>query len=63
MADYIYLAKDKIRQCEMYKIWGRLVNPIVVGIIYGFRILIFTIEKIVFLSRRIIERFWKQLSK
>jgi hypothetical protein len=46
-----------------WKIWDRLVNLTVVGIIYGFRIFIFTIEKIVFLSRRIIKRFRKHLSK
>jgi hypothetical protein len=46
-----------------WKIWGRLVNLIVVGIIFGFRIFIFTIEKIVILSRRIIKRFRKHISK
>jgi hypothetical protein len=46
-----------------WKIWGRLANLIIVATMYGFRIFIFTIEKIVFLSQRIIERFRKHRSK
>jgi len=46
-----------------WKIWGRLANLIIVGTIYGFRIFIFTIKKIVFLSQRIIERFSRHRSK
>jgi len=42
-----------------WKVWGRLVNLIMTGIIYGFRILMFVINKIVFLFQRIIERFRK----
>jgi len=42
-----------------WKVWGRLVNLILTGTIYGFRILIFIIDKIVFLSQRMIERFRK----
>ena len=46
-----------------WKIWGRLANLIIVGTIYGFHLLIFTIKKIVFLSQRIIGRFRKHRSK
>ena len=55
--------KMALQRIVDWKIWGRLVNLIVVGVIYGFRIFIFTIEKIVFLSRRVIERFRKHLLK
>jgi hypothetical protein len=42
-----------------WKVWGRLVNLIMASTIYGFRILIFIIDKIVILFQRIIERFRK----
>jgi hypothetical protein len=42
-----------------WKIWGRLANLIITGTIYAFRIFMFIIDKIVFLSQRIIERFRK----
>jgi len=42
-----------------WKVWGRLVNLIMTGTIYGFRILMFIIDKIVFLFQKIIERFRK----
>jgi len=42
-----------------WKVWGRLVNLIMTGTVYGFRFLMFIIDKIVFLSQRIIERFRK----
>jgi hypothetical protein len=43
-----------------WKIWGRLANLIIVGTIYGFHIFIYDIQKIVFLSQRIIKRFRKR---
>jgi hypothetical protein len=46
-----------------WKIWGRLANLIIVGTIYGFHLLIFTIKKIVFLFQRIIGCFRKHRSK
>ena len=46
-----------------WKVWGRLANLIITGTIFGFRIFMFIIEKIVFLSQRIIERFHKYRSK
>jgi hypothetical protein len=46
-----------------WKVWGRLVSLIIAGTFFGFRIFIFIIEKIVFLSQRIIERFRKHRSK
>ena len=46
-----------------WKIWGRLANLIIVATIYGFRIFIFTIKKIVFLSQRMKERFRRHRSK
>jgi hypothetical protein len=42
-----------------WKIWGRLANLIITATIYAFRIFMFIIDKIVFLSQRIIERFRK----
>jgi len=42
-----------------WKVWGRIVNLIMTGTIYGFRILMFIIDKIIFLSQRLIERFRK----
>jgi hypothetical protein len=42
-----------------WKVWVRLVNLIMTGTIYGFRILMFIIDKIVFLFQRIIESFRK----
>lgn len=46
-----------------WKVWGRLAGLIIAGTFFGFRIFIFIIEKIVFLSQRIIERFRKHRSK
>jgi len=46
-----------------WKGWGRLASLIIAGTFFGFRIFIFIIEKIVFLSQRIIERFRKHRSK
>jgi hypothetical protein len=46
-----------------WKFWGRLANLILGGTIYGFRIFIYAIQKIVFLSQRIIKRFIKHRSK
>ena len=46
-----------------WKVWSRLASLIVAGTFFGFRIFMFTIEKIVFLSQRIIERFRKYRSK
>ena len=42
-----------------WKVWSRIVNLIMTGTIYGLRILMFIIDKIIFLSQRIIERFRK----
>jgi hypothetical protein len=41
------------------KIWGRLANLIIAGAIFGFRIFMFIMEKIVFLSQSIIKCFRK----
>jgi len=46
-----------------WKVWGRLTNLIIAGIFFGLRIFMFIVEKIVFLSHRIIERFRKHRSK
>jgi hypothetical protein len=46
-----------------WKVWGRLASLIIAGTIFGFRIFIFIIQKIVFLSQRIIELFRKHRSK
>jgi len=46
-----------------WKVWGRLASLIIAGTFFGFRIFMFIIEKIVFLSQRIIERFRKHRSK
>ena len=46
-----------------WKVWRRLASLIIAGIFLGFRISMFIIEKIVFLSQRIIERFRKLRSK
>jgi len=46
-----------------WKVWGRLTSLIIVGIFFGLRIFMFIVEKIAFLSHRIIERFRKHRSK
>ncbi len=46
-----------------WKVWGRLTSLIIAGIFFGLRIFMFIIEKIAFLSHRIIERFRKHRSK
>jgi hypothetical protein len=46
-----------------WKVWGRLASLIIACTFFGFRIFMFIIEKIVFLSQRIIERFRKHRSK
>jgi len=46
-----------------WKIWSRLASLIIAGTYFGFRIFMFIIEKVVFLSQRIIERFRKHRSK
>lgn len=46
-----------------WKVWGRLTSLIIAGILFGLRIFMFLIEKIAFLSHRIIERFRKHRSK
>jgi hypothetical protein len=46
-----------------WKVWGRLTSLIIVGIFFGLRIFMFIIEKIAFLSHRIIERLRKHRSK
>ena len=46
-----------------WKVWGRLASLITAGTIFGFRIFMFIIQKIVLLSQRIIERFRKHRSK
>ena len=46
-----------------WKVWSRLASLIIAGTFFGFRIFIFIIEKIVFLSRKIIERFRKHRLK
>ncbi len=46
-----------------WKVWSRLASLIIASIFFGFRISMFIIEKIAFLSQRIIERFRKHLSK
>jgi len=46
-----------------WKVWCRLAGLIIAGTFFGFRIFMFIIEKIAFLSHRIIERFRKHRSK
>ena len=46
-----------------WKVWGRLTGLIIAGIFFGWRIFMFSIEKIAFLSHRKIERFRKHRSK
>ena len=46
-----------------WKVWGRLTSLIIAGIFFGLRIFMFIVEKIVFLSHRIIECFRKHRSK
>ena len=46
-----------------WKVWGRLTTLIIAGIFFGLRIVMFIVEKIEFLSHRIIERFRKHRSK
>jgi hypothetical protein len=46
-----------------WKVWGRLTSLIIAGIFFGLRIFMFIIEKIAFLSHRIIEHFRKHRSK
>jgi hypothetical protein len=46
-----------------WKVWRRLTNLILAGIFFGLRIFMFIIEKIAFLSHRIIEHFRKYRSK
>jgi len=46
-----------------WKVWSRLASLIIAGTFFGFRIFMFIIEKIVFLSRKIIERFRKHRLK
>ncbi len=46
-----------------WKVWGRLTSLIIAGIFFGLRIFMFIVEKIAFLSQRIIERFRKHRSK
>jgi hypothetical protein len=46
-----------------WKVWSRLASLIIAGIFFGFRIFMFIIEKIAFLSQRIIERFRKHRLK
>ena len=46
-----------------WKGWGRLASLIIAGTFFGFRIFMFIIEKIAFLSHRIIERLRKHRSK
>jgi len=46
-----------------WKVWGRLTSLIIAGIFFGLRIFMFIVEKIAFLSHRIIERFSKHRSK
>ena len=42
-----------------WKVWGRLAGLIIAGTFFGFRLFMFIIEKLLFLSQRIIERFRK----
>jgi len=56
-----WLKKAWHRMVE-WKVWGRLTNLIIAGIFFGLRIFMFIIEKIAFLSHRIIERFRKHRS-
>jgi len=46
-----------------WKVWGRLKSLIIAGIFLGWRIFMFIIKKIAFLSHRIIEHFRKHRSK
>jgi hypothetical protein len=46
-----------------WKVWGGLTNLIIAGVSFGWRIFMFIIEKIAFLSHRIIEHFRKHRSK
>jgi hypothetical protein len=56
-----WLKKAWHRMVE-WKVWGRLTNLIIAGVFFGLRIFMFIIEKIAFLSHRIIERFRKHRS-
>lgn len=42
-----------------WKVWGRLAGLIIAGTFFGFRLFMFIIEKLLFLSQRIIELFRK----
>jgi len=46
-----------------WKVWGRLTSLIIAGIFFGLHIFMFIVEKIAFLSHRIIKRFRKHRSK
>ncbi len=46
-----------------WKVWGRLTTLIIASIFFGLRIFMFIVEKIEFLSHRMIERFRKHRSK
>jgi len=46
-----------------WKVWGRLASLTLAGIFFGFRIFMFIVEKMVFLSQKIIERFRKHRLK
>jgi hypothetical protein len=46
-----------------WKVWSRLAGLIIAGIFFGFRIFMFIIEKVAFLSQRIKERLRKHRSK
>ena len=46
-----------------WKVWGRLMTLIIASVFFGLRIFMFIVEKIEFLSHRMIERFRKHRSK
>ena len=46
-----------------WKVWSRLASLIIAGTFFGYRIFMYIIEKIVFLCRKIIERFRKERLK
>lgn len=46
-----------------WKVWARLTSLVIAGIFFGFRIIIFIVEKTMSLSHVLIERFRKHRSK